>query len=46
VLNFFASAANAERWLDAHAEVTGTVISMEEAIAAGRAVFGDVLKEA
>ena len=45
VLNFFASAANAERWLTAHAEVTGTVISMQEAIAAGRAVFGDVFKE-
>ena len=45
VLNFFAATANAERWLVAHAEVTGTVISMDEAIAAGRAVFGDVLKE-
>ncbi|MGH3117977.1 MAG: alkylmercury lyase family protein [Gaiellales bacterium] len=45
VLNFFASVVNAERWLYAHAEVTGTVISMEAAIAAGRAVFGDVFKE-
>jgi hypothetical protein len=43
VLNFFASAATAERWLAAHPEVRGTVISMREASAAGRAVFGDVL---
>jgi Alkylmercury lyase len=43
VLNFFASAANAERWLIEHPEVRGTSISMGEAAAAGRAVFGDVL---
>jgi len=43
VLNFFASAANAERWLAEHPEVRGNVISMQEAAAAGRAVFGDVL---
>jgi alkylmercury lyase len=43
VLNFFASAANAERWLGEHPEVRGNVISMREAAAAGRAVFGDVL---
>jgi hypothetical protein len=43
VLNFFASAANAERWLAEHPEVRGTSISMREAAAAGRAVFGDVL---
>jgi alkylmercury lyase len=43
VLNFFASAANAERWLADHPEVRGTLISMREAAAAGRAVFGDVL---
>ena len=46
VLNFFASAASAEGWLAAHREVQGCVISMDEAIAAGRAVFGDLLKEA
>ena len=45
VLNFFASTANAERWLAANPEVSGTVISLEDAIAAGRTVFGDVLKE-
>ena len=45
VLNFFASAANAERWLGEHPEVRGNVISMREAAAAGRAVFGDVLTE-
>src|SRR5262249_23710862 len=46
VLNFFASAANAERWLAEHPEVRGAVISMREASDAGRAVFGDVLAEA
>ena len=43
VLNFFASASNAEHWLAEHQEVRGNVISMREAAAAGRAVFGDVL---
>lgn len=46
VLNFFVSTANAERWLAEHPEARGEVISMEEAILAGRAVFGEVLKEA
>jgi alkylmercury lyase len=44
-LNFFASPDNAERWLAEHGEVRGDVISMPDAIAAGRAVFGDVLDE-
>jgi hypothetical protein len=43
VLNFFASDANAERWLTERPEVRGTSISMRVAAAAGRAVFGDVL---
>jgi hypothetical protein len=43
VLNFFASAAHAERWLAQHAEVRGEVITMRDAVDAGRAVFGDVL---
>jgi hypothetical protein len=42
VLNFFASDANAERWLAEHQGVRGTMISIQEAAAAGRAVFGDV----
>jgi Alkylmercury lyase len=42
VLNFFVSPANVERWLTEHPEVRGNVISMPEAAAAGRAVFGDV----
>jgi Alkylmercury lyase len=42
-LNFFASAENGERWLDQHPDVRGQVVSMPEAVAAGRAVFGDVL---
>jgi Alkylmercury lyase len=45
VLNFFASPANAERWLSEHPEVRGNVISMPDAAAAGRAVFGDVLTD-
>lgn len=45
VLNFFASPATAERWLADHPEVRGAVISMDEAAAAGRAVFGDVLTD-
>jgi Alkylmercury lyase len=43
VLNFFASSATAERWLAQHPEVSGKVISISKAAAAGRAVFGDVL---
>ena len=43
VLNFFASATTAERWLAEHPEVRGASISIPEAAAAGRAVFGDVL---
>ena len=42
VLNFFASPANAERWLTEHPDVRGNIISMPDAAAAGRAVFGDV----
>lgn len=43
VLNFFASAENAERWLVEHPSVRGEVVSMPEAAEAGGAVFGDVL---
>jgi Alkylmercury lyase len=45
VLNFFVSPSNAERWLAQHPGVRGDVISMEEAAAAGRAVFGDVFTQ-
>ena len=41
VLNFFATIANAERWLAEHPQVRGQPITMEEAAAAGLAVFGD-----
>jgi hypothetical protein len=41
----FVSSANAERWLAEHSGVRGEVISLREAILAGRAVFGDVLEE-
>jgi hypothetical protein len=46
VLNFFASAQNAERYLSAHPDVKGFAISIPEAVAVGGAVFGDVLEEA
>lgn len=45
MLNFFAAAANAGRWLGKRPEVRGGTITMDEAAAAGRAVFGDVLAE-
>jgi hypothetical protein len=44
-LNFFASSGNAERWLTEHPEIRGQVMSMDDAIAAGRAVFGNVFNE-
>jgi hypothetical protein len=43
VLNFFESPGHAARWLGDHPDVRGEVVSMPEAIEAGRAVFGDVL---
>jgi hypothetical protein len=46
VLNFFASPENAEQWLAEQDDARGEVISMDDAIVAGRAVFGDVLEEA
>ena len=45
VLNFFASTENAERWLNEHPQVRGDVITIEDAIVAGRAIFADVLTE-
>jgi hypothetical protein len=45
VLNLFVSPANAERWLAKHPRVRGNVISMPDAAAAGRAVFGEVLTQ-
>jgi len=45
VLNFFASRENGEHWLEARPEVRGQVISLPEAIAAGRSIFGDVLEQ-
>ena len=45
VLNFFATRANAERWLAEHPQVRGNVISIPDAAAAGRAVFGEVLTQ-
>jgi hypothetical protein len=45
VLNFFVSGENAERWLHEHPHVRGQVISIEDAILSGRAVFGNVLGE-
>jgi hypothetical protein len=44
VLKFFASSESGERWLETHPDVRGYVMTMREAIDAGRAVFGDVLR--
>ena len=44
VLNFFATDENAERWLAQHPEVRGHMASIPEAVVAGRAVFGDMLR--
>ena len=43
-VNFFASSESAERYLGAHPEVRGVVISIPEAIEAGRLVFGELLE--
>ena len=45
VVNFFASTTSAQRWLATRPDIRGTAISMDDAIAAGRCVFGDLLKE-
>jgi len=45
VLNLFASAGNAERYLRAHPEVAGFPIAIPEAVAAGETVFGGVFEE-
>lgn len=45
VLNFFGSSESAERYLREHDEVRGEIISMPQAIEAGRAIFGSVLKK-
>lgn len=42
VLNFFAAPPHAEQYLAERPEVSGHVISIPEAIEAGRAIFGDV----
>ncbi len=46
VLNFFASSETAESWIAGHPAVSGRVISVPAAIAAGRAVFGNVFDRA
>lgn len=45
VLNFFVSRESAERWLAEHPNVRGQVMTIEDAIASGRAVFGDVFAD-
>jgi hypothetical protein len=40
---FFVTRSNAGRWLAQHPDVHGHVISIEDAVASGRAVFSDVL---
>lgn len=43
VLNFFESSENARRYLREHPEVAGMPISIREAAAGGRAIFGTIL---
>ena len=45
VLNFFESGEHALQYLLAHPDVTGHAITIPEAIAAGAAIFGDLLKQ-
>ena len=45
VLNFLQSAETAEQYLTNNPELTGFTISIPDAIAVGRTVFGDILKE-
>ena len=45
MLNFFEAPANAERYLIDHAEIHAAVITIPEAIEAGRTIFGDALRE-
>jgi Alkylmercury lyase len=45
VVNFFASESTASRWLDLHPQVRGEVVTMRDAIGAGRAAFGDVFSQ-
>jgi hypothetical protein len=45
VLNFFASQANAERYLREHEEVRGSPISIPQGVEAGRLIFAGVLEE-
>jgi hypothetical protein len=46
VLNFFESAATAERYLELHPEVGGSPIAIPIALAASRAIFAEVFKDA
>jgi hypothetical protein len=45
VLNFFATADSANRYLATHPELSGFPISIPDAIEAGRTVFADLMKE-
>ena len=46
VLNFFESTDNAQQYLRDNASVEGMPISISQAAAAGRAIFGAILREA
>ena len=46
VLNFFESAASAERYLEQHPDVGGNPISIPIAFEAGRAVFAEIFSDA
>lgn len=46
VLNFFESAASAERYLEQHPELGGTLIPIPLALEAGRAIFAEIFADA
>ena len=46
VLNFFVSEDTAQRWLSEHPQVSGRVVTVEDAVASGHAVFGDIFAKA
>ena len=46
IINFFESKESAERYLREHEQISGLQISIPTASELGRAVFGDIFKEA
>jgi hypothetical protein len=45
VMNFFTSAASAGKWLAQHSQVSGVVLTKEQALKLGTEIFGDLLAD-